>query len=133
MSVKVGKILIGILICVSFMFLAAARSFAQPPKNTILQVKTKSVKIKLLSPTGRNLSKTTFKLYSDNGIRCVTVPCPTNGKNWEGMTDRNGFILIPTKYIQKVTTISTTDFPDGTDLVSRARRDGTNYWSVRLK
>lgn len=46
------------------------------------------------------------QVYSNNGIRCVTTPCPTNTKNWEGTTDRQGVVLIPKQVIQSSTTLT---------------------------
>jgi hypothetical protein len=46
------------------------------------------------------------QIYSNNGIRCVTTPCPTNTKNWEGATDRQGVVLIPKQVIQSSTTLT---------------------------
>lgn len=68
---------------------------------------TNLVSITLTSKSsGKPITRTKVRIYSDNGIRCIQAPCPTNGKSWEGITDQNGVIIVPKDHIQVTTSIS---------------------------
>jgi hypothetical protein len=45
-------------------------------------------------------------INSDNGVRCITAPCPTNSMRWQGRTNRQGLVTIPHKVIQQSTTMT---------------------------
>jgi hypothetical protein len=45
--------------------------------------------------TARPIAGAKVKLHSDNGVRCIKAPCPTNEKQWTGVSDGNGRIAIP--------------------------------------
>lgn len=53
------------------------------------------------------------RVWSDNGIRCIQAPCETEGKEWTGKTDQEGFISIPRRAINIVTIITANGFSGG--------------------
>jgi hypothetical protein len=46
------------------------------------------------------------KVHSDNGVRCIKAPCPTNGKDWDGTSDQNGAVAVPRENIQSTTNVA---------------------------
>lgn len=50
--------------------------------------------------------RTNVSLYSDNGVRCVTEPCPTNGRSWTGITDAEGAVLVPASMVDESMTFT---------------------------
>ena len=50
--------------------------------------------------TRKPLANTDVDVYSDNGIRCIQAPCPTNGVSWGGRTDKHGVVVIPDSVVQ---------------------------------
>ena len=46
------------------------------------------------------LTNAVVKISSDNGVRCITAPCPTNSRFWQGKTDASAEAKVPKKYIQ---------------------------------
>ncbi|WP_146138343.1 hypothetical protein [Chamaesiphon polymorphus] len=68
---------------------------------------TEAIELLILDrSTYKPIADRSTQVYSNNGIRCVTTPCPTNTKNWEGKTDRQGVVLIPKQVIQSSTTLT---------------------------
>ena len=55
--------------------------------------------------TQKALANTDVDVYSDNGIRCIQAPCPTNGMSWRGRTDKHGVVVIPDSVVQYSMTI----------------------------
>src|SRR4029078_11316845 len=43
----------------------------------------------------KKITNTKVTLYSDNGMRCIKAPCPTNGRSWDSTTDKNGRVSVP--------------------------------------
>jgi hypothetical protein len=75
---------------------------------SILHAKGDSVRIGLLDAvSGRPIANTDVELWSDNGVRCVQAPCPTNGQEWAGRSDASGQVVIPTSAVQAVTAVKT--------------------------
>lgn len=133
MFVASKKISFGVWLCLLILCLTVVQGKAQGVKNSILQAKTEFVKVKLLSPEGNAIAGSKVELHSDNGIRCIKAPCPTNGKKWSGKTNGKGFVSIPTNVIQKATTIWTTDYPNGTDFIAQAIKDKNKVWAIKLR
>lgn len=78
---------------------------AQPPVTSVGA--TESIELLILDrSTYKPIADRSTEIYSDNGIRCVTTPCPTNPQNWQGKTDRQGVVSIPTQVIQSSTTLT---------------------------
>ncbi len=72
---------------------------------------TNIVTLTLISKaTGKAVSKANVHIYSDNGIRCIQGPCPTNGKSWDGTTNDNGEISVSKDYIQSNTNVTLEGF-----------------------
>jgi hypothetical protein len=112
-----------------------ARNPQQTPdsQSSILQVKGETVRVKLLDEfSGEVISNSDVKVYSDNGIRCIRAPCPTNGKEWRGRSDDNGYVLIPTNILQRSTDISTPSHRGGKDLIGGSEQDMDGAWVVEL-
>ncbi len=110
--------------------LALAPACAHAQRPSILQVPDSAVRVRLASPRGRPVADAPVEIYSDNGIRCIRAPCPTNGTEWRGRSDAVGIVVIPTRVLQASTTITTPGYQG--DLVQGARhqRDGT--WRMKL-
>ena len=91
------------------------------------------IKVKLLDAfSGKKISLTDVRIYSDNGIRCVTTPCNTEGQEWIGKSDIDGVILVPLKIINEVTTITATGYKSGRDLNKDSEKININNWSIEL-
>ena len=45
--------------------------------------------------TKSSIDSRAVRVYSDNGVRCVTTPCDTNGREWRGRSDGNGYVFVP--------------------------------------
>ena len=77
----------------------AACARAQKGSNepgSILKGAGDSVHVRLLDAvTAKALANADVELWSDNGIRCVKAPCPTDGKQWKGTSDASGRVTIP--------------------------------------
>lgn len=48
---------------------------------------------------GEPLINTKISAFSDNGVRCIQAPCPTEGKSWEDTTNSKGIVNIPSSFI----------------------------------
>ena len=130
------------LIVFTIMFLVAVpqqAGFARNPQQTpdsqssILQVKSETVRVKLLDEfSGEVIPNSDVKVSSDNGIRCFRAPCPTNGKQWSGRSDTNGYVVIPTNILQWNTDISTPAHRGGKDLIKGSEQDLDGAWVVEL-
>jgi hypothetical protein len=57
--------------------------------------------------SGAAIADTEVEVSSDDGIRCVAPPCPTNEKTWTGRTDAGGRIDVPPGIVQTITTVRT--------------------------
>ena len=98
---------------------------------SILDAKGPQVRVRLLdAASGRPVTSTAVRLYSDNGIRCVTRPCPTNGMEWRGASDGDGYVVIPTRVLQFETSVGTKRHFG--DLVEDSAPDGNGGWVVEL-
>ena len=94
--------------------------------------KTDIIKVELLNAfSGQAISNTDVKIYSDNGIRCFTTPCNTEGQEWTGRSDSGGIISIPSKVINVVTTITATGYKSGRDLGKDSEKNDNN-WLIEL-
>lgn len=92
-----------------------------------------TVKVSLLDAfSGQVISNVAVRVYSDNGIRCFQAPCNTEVQEWHGRSDNNGFVFIPSKIINKVTTISATGYKAGRDLNKDSEKIADNYWVIEL-
>lgn len=95
--------------------------------------KTGTIKVKLLDAfSGQTISNTDVRIYSDNGIRCFTAPCNTEGQEWTGKSDDGGVISIPSKVINVVTTMTATGYKSGRDLDKDSEKIDNNNWLIEL-
>jgi hypothetical protein len=91
------------------------------------------IKVKLLNALSKQaIANTDVNIYSDNGIRCITTPCDTDGQEWKGMLDNNGVIVIPMEIINEVTNIAATGYEAGRDLVKDSQKISDNDWVMEL-
>ncbi len=82
--------------------------------------------------TKKPLANQSVSIYSDNGIRCIQAPCPTNGKNWKGKTDKHGNLTIPNNIRQASMTIEIAGY--GAEELNRsARKVNKNSWVIMLE
>ncbi len=121
-----------ILAVLSFIFIfTASNSIQAQPFNLIVQKSNLKLLIKD-KQTGRRLANKTVKIYSDNGIRCIQAPCPTNGKSWTGKTDKQGFVIIPNDMRQRSMSLDIKGY-SGEELTRAARKLSENSWVIALK
>ena len=86
-----------------------------------------SVSITLVNKTsGKPIPHTKVSIYSDNGIRCIQAPCPTNSKSWEGVTGQDGVITVPKSNIQSATYVS----PEGYRTASLEYNKATTNYEI---
>ena len=91
-SVKIATQLL-VTLSLSLLLAAIALPSASANQNT-RAVKSQGkpdLKLRLIDKaTGKPIAKTLATVYSNNGIRCVREPCPTNQMKWEGKMDKKG-------------------------------------------
>jgi hypothetical protein len=119
-----------LLVPISTAPVACAR---QPDDGTpsILHAKGETVRVRLLdASSGRPIANADVELSSDNGIRCVQAPCPTNGKEWRGRSDAAGQVMIPTSTLQAVTSITTPGHHG--DLIEDSEPADSGGWVAEL-
>jgi len=93
----------------------------------------RSREVKLVDAfSGQPISNTDVRIYSDNGIRCITTPCNTEGQEWLGKSNDQGVILIPSKVINVVTGITATGYKSSRDLSRDAEKLSGNSWLIEL-
>ncbi len=103
---------------------------SQPP---IQQINGETVRVKLLDAvSGEVIANSEVNVQSDNGIRCVRPPCPTNHRSWKGTTDDRGYVLVPKGMVQQVTRINTPSHEEGRDLVRDAKQNAAGFWIAEL-
>ena len=115
--------------------LSCSRNPQQTPDSpsSILQAKGETVRVKLLDEfSGEVISNSDVEVSSDNGRRCIRAPCDTNNKEWRGRSDANGYVVIPTEFLQQTTDISTPSHRGGKDLISGSERAMDGAWVVEL-
>lgn len=94
---------------------------------------TGSVKVKLVDAfSGNIIPDADVKIYSDNGVRCFTTPCNTEGQEWNGKSDGDGIVIVPKKVINEVTTITATGYGSGRDLNRYADKITDSEWTIEL-
>ena len=113
------------LAIMSFMFIfTAVHSIQAQPSTLKILITDKK--------TGKALAHKAVQIYSDNGVRCIQAPCPTNGKNWTGKTDKHGYIFVPNEIRQNSMTLSINGF-NGEELNRSARKLNKDSWVIVLK
>jgi len=120
-----------LLIAIGFLA-SAGQSWAQdPPRHRVLRGAGDTVRIRLVEVgSGGRIADSEVEVYSDNGIRCTTAPCPTDGRTWRGRSDNRGIVALPNSAVNAVTHIGTPRH--GMVDLSTARRMSSGIWVVRL-
>ena len=109
---------------------ARAQKGSKEPVS-ILQASGDSVRVQLLdAATAKPFANAEVELWSDNGIRCIKAPCPTDGKQWKGTSDANGRVTIPKSTLNTTANIKTASFNG--DLTNDATSDAKGGWSIEL-
>ncbi len=100
-------------------------------RHSILQAGGGSVRVRLLDERSKPLANAPVEVWSDNGIRCIRAPCPTNGRKWQGRTDAAGFVVVPRSELQASTTITAPGYAG--DLIQGAQQGPDGTWKLRLR
>jgi hypothetical protein len=104
---------------------------AAAPRPAILRARGDSLRVQLVdAATSRRVANADVEVFSDNGIRCATAPCPTDGRTWRGRTDARGRVVLP-RHALNVTASIGTPSHDG-DLIADSAPDGRGGWVVRM-
>ncbi|HEX8175890.1 MAG TPA: hypothetical protein VF543_12290 [Pyrinomonadaceae bacterium] len=107
---------------------------ARKESPSATRMKKADLKLKLIDRVTRKpIKNTEVEIYSDNGIRCISLPCPTNGVKWTGKTDARGIIIVPGKIRQRSMTISATGYSKGKDINKDAKKNKAGGgWVIAL-
>lgn len=100
-------LIVGMSCCLLFLT-TGSWSLARPEPFHLALSNRRPAALKLLVvsiSTEKPIANRSVTINSDNGVRCVMAPCPTNSKQWQGRTNRQGLVVIPQKVIQQSTTI----------------------------
>lgn len=99
-------------------------SFAGAPPNKL--------RILVIDKTTKSpVANKSVEIYSDNGIRCIKAPCPTNGIEWTGKTDKHGYLVIPQNVRQASMHIEIAGY-EAKELNRSARKVNKNSWVIVL-
>lgn len=98
------------------------------------RMKKADLKLKLIDRlTRKPIKNTNVEIYSDNGVRCIMLPCQTNGIKWTGKTDARGVIVVPGKIRQRSMTISADGYSSGKDIIREAKKNKAGGgWIIAL-
>lgn len=111
-----------------------ACAHAQAPagaEQSILAATGDSLRVRLYSAvSAQPIASTDFELTSDNGIRCVKAPCPTNGQSWKGKSDAKGEIVIPRSALNTMASITSASYHG--DLAGDAAPATGGGWTLEL-
>jgi hypothetical protein len=123
--------LAGCLALIGGTITAGCRQDSGDGTPSILHVKGDAVRVRLVEAlSGRPVANANVEIWSDNGLRCIQPPCPTNTKQWRGNTDAAGLVLVPTRVLQRSTTVRT---PAGEgDLIGDAEPRDSGQWIAEL-
>jgi hypothetical protein len=121
-----------LLLCVApLVAVTACAQRSTDAQPSILQAKGDSVRVQFLDATSAQpIADTEIELWSDNGIRCVQAPCPTNGKQWKGKSDAYGRVVIPKSALNTSTTLKSDSYHG--DLIQDASPGAAGSWTIEL-
>jgi hypothetical protein len=109
---------------------ARAQKGSKEP-DSILKAPGDSVHVRLLDAgTAKPIASSDVEMFSDNGIRCIKAPCPTDGKQWKGTSDADGRVTIPKSALNTTSNIKTAAY-DG-DLIADATSDAKGGWNIEM-
>jgi hypothetical protein len=83
--------------------------------------------------TRRPLANKAIEIHSDNGIRCIKAPCPTDAMTWDGTTDERGYVLVPGEKRRTSMNIRAVGYGRGADLTKDSIKRNKNCWVIALK
>jgi hypothetical protein len=107
----------------------AQRTSTEMP--SILHATGDSVTVQLLDAvTAKPVAGANIELGSDNGIRCVRAPCPTDSREWTGSSDASGRITIPTTVLNASVNLTSGVYHG--DLASDASPGEHGAWALEL-
>jgi hypothetical protein len=133
-QIRLLLLLLGLMPCL-LMSYSNGNSIA--PLRSVLaaeQDQESDLKLKVVDKsTKRPIKNTDVEIYSDNGIRCIQAPCPTNGKRWQGKTNAKGVVSIPASLIQNSMTITAVGYSRGKELNRDAKKLGKRSWVILLE
>jgi hypothetical protein len=126
-----GRLLLAPVLCA----LLAAPLVGQRPPDVgappILQVQPGTLRVELVDVVSATaIPDVPVEVFSDNGIRCMRAPCPTNGRTWRGRADSAGRVRIPTTVLQATVSLRTPGHFG--DLVADSEPDGAGGWIAEL-
>lgn len=126
------RLLRPLLVVIGLIVLVPGGGLAQDrPLHPLLADPADTVRVQLVDrASGRPITDSEVEVYSDNGIRCVTTPCPTNGRSWHGRTDADGVVALPRTAIDAVSHLGTPTH--GMTDLARARKSRAGVWVLRL-
>lgn len=88
----------------------------ETPKNN---EQANKISVKLLdSNTNQPLVSQTFELVSNNGIQCITAPCPTNEKRYTVRSNENGYITVDRAILQEQNFVTNSNYTSEVLIVS---------------
>jgi hypothetical protein len=109
---------------------ARAQKESKEP-DSILKAPGDSVHVRLLDAgTAKPIANSDVELYSDNGIRCIKAPCPTDGQQWKGTSDADGRVTIPKSALNTTANIKSAAYNG--DLVGDATSDTKGGWNIAM-
>lgn len=128
---------IPLAIAIAFLFLSSdviSQRSQRDPSAPATRKNGTSLRVQLVDErSGKPIRNTDVEVYSDNGVRCVMEPCPTNGMSWNGRTDRNGFVRIPGSIRQRSMHISASGYSSWVDLDRRFRKTRSGVRIITLQ
>lgn len=130
-----------IVFAIAFLTASPPVEFARNPqqkpnsRSSILdvQMKSETVRLRLLDAfSGKVIANSDVDLSSENTIRCIRAPCPSNANKSRVRSDANGYVVIRTDILNVSTHISAPGYRKETDLIGGAEEDSHGFWFVGL-
>lgn len=111
--------------------LTCAQDRGPTKQPSILKSPGENIRLQLFDAwSGELIANTDINVESDNGIRCIKAPCPTNGKQWAGRSDGAGLVTIP-KSVLQVSTYVRTELHESANL-EEAAPGASGIWVIEL-
>jgi hypothetical protein len=99
--------------------------------TSILEAATDTLHLRLLDAvTTRAIVDAEVEIRSGRGIICVRQPCPTHEKRWNGRTDADGGVMVPSDALQVMTSIETP--AHRADLIADSYEAADGAWVVEM-
>jgi hypothetical protein len=128
---EAGAVMVGLVVLAGTFQAGCAQGLPGGSRATILDIAADSVRLRLVDAvTARAIVSTGVEITSDNGVRCIQAPCPTDARRWTGRTDAEGFVMAPMEALQVVTNIRTPDHY--ADLINDSYEAADRVWDVEM-